>query len=453
MKRRRFLKTSAAATVSAATGPFVFTSRNSLAAAKGVSANSMVNHVSIGTNGKAFSDASLIANHPHTHLVAAADVDLAQTSKLKAAFPHIRIYQDWRELFEKEGEKFDSVNVSTPDHMHGLAMLSAMAHGKHVYGQKPLCGTVHEARLVAQAARKTGLVTQMGNQRASDRSNRLAVKLIQQGFIGKVVEIHSFCAKSWGDTEPLPRRTDPVPDSLNWDLWLGVNEPRPYLDGYYHPKNWRRRIGFGVGNMGDMGCHIFHPWFKAIRPAPPLSVRSSGPAPNKTSWPERFQIEYVFPGTAMTAGKTFKATWYDGDLRPPTEIQDLVGGPEKIPGQGSIVIGEAGTLLIPHAENGDITLYPKERFAPFRMPDVRGTSDEHYLQFIDAILGKVQSTRSNFPYAAQMTEAVLLGTIAAFYPGKRLDWNDRTMAFSNLPPANHHLCRHYRKGWTLPVLG
>jgi predicted dehydrogenase len=265
------------------------------------------------------------------------------------------------------------------------------------------------------------------------------------------VEVHSFCAKSWGDPDPLPNRTDPIPGSLDWNLWLGVNEHRPYLEGYYHPKNWRRRLGFGVGNMGDMGCHIFHPWFKALRPAAPISVTSKGPAPGKDSWPERFHIEYLFPGTEMTAGKTFKATWYDGDIRPPDHIQDLVGGAAKVPGQGSIVVGEEGAVLIPHAENPQIALHPIDRFAPFKGPGAPGTSDEHYLQFIDAILGKVKTTRSNFPYAAQMTEAVLLGTIASFYPGERLDWNASSLSFPNKPLANHHLCRQYRKGWTLPA--
>ncbi len=410
-------------------------------------------HASFGAGGMARSDLTEITRHPSVQFVAVADVEPAKADDLKKKFPELRVYQDWRELLDKEKE-LTSVNVSTPDHMHAPIAMSAMRRGLHVYGQKPLTHDIYETRQVTEFARDKKLVTQMGIQIHSSNVYRQAVQLVQTGAIGKVKEVHTWSSKKWGDTAPKPTRIDPVPPGFNWDLWLGVCVERPFIgNGWYHPGNWRKRLDFGTGTFGDMGCHIYDPVFKALALTAPLSVRSEGPAPNDHSWATDAVIQYVFPGTQFTEGKTVRVTWYDGDQRPPTEIQDLVRNknapaekPWKLVDQGSIVIGTKGVLLIPHVDRPK--LFPVEQYAGFEMPKTE--SANHWHQFVDAILRK-DKTQANFDYAGPLTEAVLLGSVATRFPNTTLEWNAKKMTF-NVKDANQYVRRKYRKGWEVKGL-
>ena len=265
-----------------------------------------------------------LVRHPKAKLVCVAEVDSARLDQLKAKYPDPRVYADWRQMLAKEKHNLDAVCVGTPDHMHAPMAMSAMRLGLHVYQQKPMAHSVHEVHMLTAMARKKNLVTQMGIQIHSNREYKTAVELIQTGAIGKIKEVHSFSEKKWGDSDLLPQRTDPVPATLNWDHWIGVAQPRPFISDVYHPLNWRKRIDFGTATFGDMGCHILDPVFGALGLAAPLSVRSEGAAPNGQSWALHSVIHYVFPGTPVTEGKTVPITWYDGDARPPAEIQALV---------------------------------------------------------------------------------------------------------------------------------
>ena len=169
-------------------------------------------------------------------------------------------------------------------------------------------------------------MTQMGIQVSSDFTERFAVHFMQSGVLGKIKEVHTFSDKQWGDMNPLPAREDKVPESLNWDLWLGPAAERPYLDGVYHPGNWRKRRDFGTGTLGDMGCHIFSSWFRGLDLTMPKTVKSTGPQPDKDSWALNGRVEYLFPGTKYTEGSEVRVTWYDGPgSRPPQAVADLVG--------------------------------------------------------------------------------------------------------------------------------
>ena len=278
-----------------------------------------LNHASFGASGMALADLRAIAESKHVRLVAVADVDLNRVGEVKSLFPDVKIYQDWRELLDKE-RHLDSVNVSTPDHMHAPIALSAIERGLHVYGQKPLTQTVYEARQVARASRDKRVVTQMGIQIHSDPVHKAVVAIVHDGAIGKVKEVHSWSGKSWGDRAPRPDRSDPVPQGLDWDHWLGVAASRPFISGYYHPGEWRKRLDFGTGTFGDMGCHILDPVFAALALTAPFSVRSEGGAPNEDSWGLDSEVHYVFPGTPHTAAEV-SLTWYDGDARPPAEVK------------------------------------------------------------------------------------------------------------------------------------
>ncbi|HVV71600.1 MAG TPA: Gfo/Idh/MocA family oxidoreductase, partial [Verrucomicrobiae bacterium] len=269
------------------------------------SPNSVVRHASFGANGMAWADLTEFSKFKSFELAAVAEVDLSRTAEVRKKFPQARIYQDWRMLLDKEAKRIDSVNVSTPDHMHAPIGMSALQLGKHVYGQKPLAHDLYEVRKLTEYACTSGAVTQMGIQIHATSHYRLAKLLIQGGAIGRVKEVHSWCPKSWGDPNPQPDRSDPVPPTFAWDLWLGVCARRPFIgDTYYHPANWRKRLDFGTGTFGDMGCHIFDPVFDSLDLSAPISVRSEGAAPNQWNWALDSKIHYLFPGTFYTAERT-----------------------------------------------------------------------------------------------------------------------------------------------------
>jgi predicted dehydrogenase len=330
--------------------------------------------------------------------------------------------------------------------MHAPMAMSAIQLGLHVYVQKPLTHDIYEARRLRAMARKKKLVTQMGIQVHSSREYRTAVEVIRSGAIGKVKEVHSWSEKKWGDPDALPDRADPIPAALNWDQWLGVAEPRPYLSGYYHPSNWRKRIDFGTATFGDMGCHILDPVFGSLQLTAPVAVRSEGPAPNQHSWALNAVIHYTFPGTPLTEGKTVQITWYDGDERPPKEVQALLGS-RRLPGQGSIFIGTSGVMLLPHTAMP--VLLPQDQFKDFAMPKMEAVN--HYHQFVNAVLGKDKASAA-FDYSGPLTEAVLLGPVASRFPKTTLEWNAGKMKFKNSPEASRLIRRKYRAGWKVKGL-
>jgi predicted dehydrogenase len=434
--RRRFLAQTAALGFSA---PFFI--RNLRAAPP----SETVRHASFGAGGMAHADLSAIASHKNVRLAAVADVDLARCEQVKKEHPEVRIYQDWRELLDKEEKNLDSVNVSTPDHMHAPIGMSALQRGLAVYGQKPLTHDVFESRRLTEVAREKKLVTQMGIQVHSSTEYRTAVKLVQEGAIGLVKAVHTWSNKKWGDPAPLPERRDPVPAGFDWDQWLGVVSERPFIGGgYYHPGNWRKRLDFGTGTFGDMGCHIYDPVFKALALTAPLSVKSEGPQPNATNWANDAVVHYTFPGTKFTASDKVTVTWYDGDQRPPQEVLSLLGKTE-IPGQGSIFLGTKGIMVLPHVSM-PILLGEAKDYAVTRADGVN-----HWHQFVDAVRGE-GSTSAGFDYSGPLTESILLGGIASRFPQETLEWTAEQLQFQNSAAATQLVRRTYRKGWEVPGL-
>lgn len=435
--RRRFLSAAGAALAAPAFIPNL----------RAASPNGKVRHASFGAAGMALADLESLSASPHFELVAVADVDKRAFAKIKEKWPQAKLYQNWCELLAQEGDKIDSVNVSTPDHMHAPIGAACLELGKHVYGQKPLTQNLAECRFVTELARKKGVVTQMGIQASSEFNERFAVHIMQNGVIGKIKEVHTFSDKEWGDMNPTPEREDTPPAEFDWDLWLGPAETRPYIEGFYHPGNWRKRRDFGTGTLGDMGCHIFSSWMRGLALGSPIRVTSTGPAPNKDSWAINGRVEYVFPGTQYTEGGEVKITWYDGKARPPQEVAALVGG--KLPGQGSVIIGTEGAILFGHMSRP--LLYPREKFTSFRYPKLEPR--DHWLEFIDAIrAGGKANASANFDYAGPLTEAVLLGCLASIFPNQPLEWDGATMKFKNFPEADKFVKRTYRKGWEIPGL-
>lgn len=438
--RREFLRRAAVTAAGLWAAPYV------TSGLRAASPNEMLLHASFGTSGMAHSDIQGITRGGRARLVAVADVDLNKAQALKKQFPDVKIYQDWRELLDKE-KSIDSVNVTVPDHMHAAMAMSAMQLGKHVYCQKPLTHDIYEARRLTEFARQKKLVTQMGIQIHSSSTYREAVRIIQDGTIGKVKEVHAWSNKAWGDPSPRPDRTDPVPDGFNWDSWLGTAAARPFIgDAYYHPGNWRKRLDFGTGTFGDMGCHIYDPVFKALDLTAPISLRSDGPAPNQWNWAINARIEYVFPGTQFTEGKTVKVTWYDGDERPPKEVQPPLGD-DKLPDQGSLFIGTKGVMMLPHIARAQ--LFPEKDFENWTRP--KATENDHWQQFVEACRGNGQ-TAANFDYAGPLTETILLGSVATRFPKTTMQWDAKKLKFTNVSEANQYIRRQYRKGWEVKGL-
>lgn len=435
--RRSFLKTLGTA---AAAAPFL--TRNLLAQ----SPSTTLRHASVGVGGMGWSDLTQFAGHPKFKLVAFCDVDAKQIERAQKKFPDARPYRDWRVMLDKEAKNLDSINVATPDHMHAPIAVSAMQLGKHVYGQKPLAHDIYEVRRMSEIARQKKVVTQMGIQIHSAAAYRIGVSVLRSGTIGKIKAVHSWCPKSWGDPTPRPDRSDPIPANLDWDFWLGVCAERPFIgDAYYHPANWRKRLDFGTGTFGDMGCHIFDPVFNALELTAPLSVRSEGPPPNQWNWALDSKIHYQFPGTKFTAEKTLPVTWYDGASKPPADVIALLEK-DPLPDSGSIFVGTEGTMALPHIARPQ--LYPDAKFTNFTYPDLKEL--DHWGSFVNACLGEGQTT-AHFGYAGPLTEAVLLGGVASRFPQTTMDWNPRKLKLS-VSEANHFIRRKYRKGWRVKGL-
>jgi predicted dehydrogenase len=401
-------------------------------------------HASFGASGMAWSDIRSLTASKHVKLVAVAEVDLSRVALVKKHYPDARIYQDWRQLLDKEKD-LHSVNVSTPDHMHAPITMSAMLRGLNVYTQKPLTQTIYEARQLARVARDRKLVSQMGIQIHSHHVHRTVVATIQAGAIGKVKEVHSWSSKRWGDSKPRPRRTDPVPKSLAWDFWLGVAAERPFIKDYYHPGEWRKRLDFGTGTFGDMGCHILDPVHAALALTSPKSVLSEGGAAGEDSWGLDSQVRYVFPATKYTT-PTLTLTWYDGSKRPGAAVTDLLGK-HKLSDQGSIYVGTAGVLYSPYI--ADPVLLPEEKFKDYKVPRQKG--EDHYLQFVEACRGN-GTTSTPFSYSGPLTESVLLGCLATRFPKTTLKWDAEKLQITGSKGANALVRRRYRKGWEVDQL-
>lgn len=436
--RRRFLQTAAGTALAA---PYL----GWKSTASGQSPAKDLRFANFGAGGRAWSDLTAMAKVENTTLVAAADVDTVRSANFHKTYPDTPFYTDWRKLLDEKADEIDAVVIGTPDHMHAPIAMAAMQLGKHVYAEKPMSRTLHEARRLKEFAAENGLATQMGNQLASGSGNRTAVRLLREGIVGKVTGVHSMNPKSWGSMDPLPEATEEPPETLSWDDWIGVGKYRKYIPREFAPGNWRKRIGYGTGTLGDMGCHIYHPWFMGLNQPVTLTVTSHGPGPvDADSWPLNAKVHHRMKGNDQTDGD-FDFTWYDGTQLPPAEVAAVVGGAENVPRSGSIVIGTKGALVIPHGGAGTPTLYrdgvlSEETFQPEE-------SEDHHANFAAAVRGDIKKARCHFDYSGPMTEAVLLGTVAMLLPGEELQWNDKAGKFKGSKKANALIHETYREGW------
>jgi len=438
--RRTFLKQITAAGVA---GPFIFPRLGFANKPSG-----LLQHAGIGVGGQGAYDLDCINQSGKVKVYALCDIDEETLNKAAQRYPEARLYRDWREMFEKEAGNIDSVNVSTPDHMHAPAAMTAIRNNIHVYCEKPLTHEVYEARRLTLAARKHGVATQMGIQIHAHEFYRTAVKWLQDGAIGKVKEWHSWCGAVYTTADKKrPAGEDPIPPNVDWNLWLGVAPARPYKKDIYHPFKWRCWRDFGGGATGDFGCHIFDPVFTALHIGAPISILCQAECVSEEVYPAWTFAQYVFPGNDMTVGQTIRGTWLDGGKKPDVALSPHLPQGHELPPSGSMLIGEEGTLIIPHV--GPPHLYPEEKFKDYPKPELE--PKDHYHEFVEAALGNTVAG-ANFDFSGPMAEAVLLANVANRFPGKTLRWNSQRLKFDNNSEATEFLRRRYRKGWEVKGL-
>jgi predicted dehydrogenase len=404
----------------------------------------------IGLGGMGMADLDAISSHASVDVVALCDVDSTALDRAKALHPNAKTYADYRILLKELEDEIDAVIVSTPDHTHAPASMMAMKMNKPVYCQKPLTHHVSEARSMRKLAEKKNLVTQMGIQVHSFYDYKLATLLIQSGVIGKVHTVRAWSPKDWGYDGPEPTGSDPVPATLDWNLWQGTAPERPYKEGYYHPGNWRKVMDYGCGTLGDMGVHIFDTPYNALKLDVPRTIINECRQPTGFGFPANNVVTYEFPGTEYTA-ESLKWVWYDG-IGAPAAHEDLkLPNGDPLPDQGAMFMGEKGRLLLPHFQqlprkivDGKYVEMDIESFNLGKpVKDYDAESKKHYHQFVDACLGNGECS-APFSYASRLTETILLGVIAGRFPNQTLHWDSKKAKFAE-KEANEFLDGKYRK--------
>ena len=441
MKKREFLKRAAALTsLVALPSPVWSLDREKIKIAQ------------IGVGGMGAQDLNFISSHSQVEIVGLCDVDSLALDNVKKIYPNALLYSDYRIMLKEMENQIDAVQISTPDHTHAPAAIMAMNLNKHVYCQKPLTHNPEEARSMIRTAEERNLITQMGIQVHSFYDYKLATILIKEGIIGKVKKVRAWTNGNSGYDGTAPIGNDPIPESLNWNLWLGTSKKRPYKEGYYHPSQWRKVIDYGCGTLGDMGVHILDTPYNALELDFPITIKNECREFNGFGFPTKSTVTYNFPGTAYTTDN-INLVWTDGQF-PLTEKDLILPQQDKLPLQGSMFIGERGKLLLPHFmqeprlivkgeyKKIDISKYPEalKLKKPYR--DYNLDAKVHYHEFVDACLGKTDCS-TPFSYSGRLTEIVLLGVIAGRFPNRLLKWDKENFKFEE-SEVNQFLGSKYR---------
>ena len=347
-----------------------------------------------------------------------------------------RAYSDYRQLLENED--VDAVMIATPDHMHAVITMAALRRGKHVFCEKPLTWSVYEARQVAQAARTAGVATQMGNQGQASEEARLTCEFIADGAIGAVREVRVWSPArfwAWPTWQGRPAETPPVPEGLDWDLWLGPAPDRPYHPAY-HPWVWRNWWDFGTGLLGDLGCHKLSTVFKALKLEHPTRIEASCTKMDSEIYPLGVIARFDFPARGDMPPLTL--TWYDGGLQPRVP-RDLEPGRRM---SDVIYLGDSGTLM-------GHRLIPETKMQSYgRPPTILPRSPGHLKEWVDACRGGPPAGSNFVDHAGLLTETCMLGNVA-LRAGKPIDWDGPNLRITNDETANRLLHREYRPGWEL----
>lgn len=453
----------------AAMAAFTVVPRSVLGGAGNTPPSRKINLAFIGTGGQGIVNLKRLLDFPEIRVIAVCDVNevsdysefyfggtagreparqIAEQAYAKqqpsGAYKGVDTYTDFRQMLQ-DRKDIDAVLVATPDHVHAVASMAAMKLGKHVYCEKPLTNTVYESRKLGEAVRLYKVATQMGNQGQASEGTRLMCEWIWDGAIGPVREVLAWTDRPggrWPQGVERPTETPPVPKTLNWDMWLGLAPYRPYHP-IYMPFRWRGWCDFGTGALGDMGCHVLDPVFRALKLGHPTTVSAECTAFNRDSYPSASTIYYEFP--ARGDMPPVKLTWYDGG-RLPQRPEELEAG-RRMPESGTIFVGDKGKI-ISDEYSGAPRIIPETKMKAYKVPPkTLPRSIGHHNEWVEACKGG-KPAGSNFEFASLMTQVVLLGNVA-LRAGKKLSWDGPNMKVTNVPEANEYLHRPYRGGWTL----
>ena len=443
LSRRDFM--GAAAAVAA----FTIVPRHVLGARGRSSANGKLNIAGIGVGGRGAGDLKAVESE---NIVALCDVDWNKAKDTFKRYPKAKRYKDFRIMLEKEAKNIDAVVIGTPDHIHAPAAIMAMKMDKHVYCEKPMAHTIYEARRMAEVADETGVVTQMGNQGHGGKGLRLYYEFIKDGAIGTVREVHVWTdragvpgGKSWwpqGVGRPTDRPS--VPDTLDWNLWLGPAKWRPYHPDYV-PFKWRGWYDFGCGALGDMAVHNADPAFFSLDLGVPIAVEAETSPVNNETFPKWSIITYYFG--AKGKRPAVKMVWYDGSKLPPRPPELEEG--RRLGSNGILFVGDKGKLLGPsHA--GAPRLIPESRMKEYgKPPEMLPRSIGHHAEWIQACKdNNPKGALGGFAYSGPFTEALLVGNLAVRL-GRRVEWDTDTMRSPNAPEADNYVTKFYRVGWSI----
>jgi predicted dehydrogenase len=443
IERRDWLK--AAAVVSAGA---MIVPRHVVGGPRHVAPSEKLNLAGIGIGGMGAGNLRQLETE---NIVALCDVDPTYAAGTVKRYPQARFFTDYRKLLDEQ-KNLDGVVIATPDHTHAVISAAAMRAGKHVYCQKPLTHDVWESRELARIARETKVATQMGIQGHSGEGLRLVTEWVASGLIGEVREVDSWCSltyypwghaswsSAWGER---PKETPPVPQGLDWDLWIGPARMRPYHRAY-HPRTWRCWWDFGCGMMGDRGAHTFDPVVTALKLGAPESIDATTCGNTPEVHPLSAVITFRFP--ARHGLPPVKLTWYEGTRPPrPLELEDGRQMPRE---GGSLIKGTKGTIMcgvygespriIPEKKMREIKLPQKT------LPRVHGSHEQDWVRACKT----GEPAGADFAYSGPLTETCLLGNVAKRMD-TRIEWDAANCRITNLPEANQYVRTEYRKGWSL----
>jgi len=442
LSRREFMGAAGAA------AGLLIVPRYVLAASGETPPSDKLNIASIGVCGMGGGDVHDVSKG--NNMVAMCDVDQNRAAGSFKNFPDARKFKDFRKMFDEMEKKIDAVTVSTPDHFHAVAAIAAIKRKKHVYCQKPLAHSVGEVRALMKAAKENNVVTQLGNQGHSFESCRLLVEWVRGGVIGNVHTIMCGCeaVNSGLDNLERARAGEPVPENLDWDLWLGPAQERPYSRAYM-PGSWRGWVPFGNGTIGDWICHVVDPVFWALDLGAPSTVQAEtgdwDPKAQGDAYPKGDIITFEF---AAKGGRgPVKLVWHSGTQKIP-RAKELE--PDRKPVvTGAYVYGDKGVIMYGSHGAGGVRVIPEAAMKAAKLPEKTiPRAREHHEDWLQAI-HEGKKSGSDFSYGGPLTELALVGIIAMKMKGRKLEWDGPAMKFTNCPEANALLDPPYRKGWTL----
>ncbi|MHC4168447.1 MAG: Gfo/Idh/MocA family protein [Planctomycetota bacterium] len=443
----------------AAAAAFSVVPRHVLGGAGNTAPSEKVNVAIIGTGGQGIVNMKQLFNEPDARVAALCDINeksdysmfyYGGTAGLKPALQLVTkrygrpcpTYRDYNEMLESED--IDAVLVATPDHSHAMVVLDAIAKGKHVYCEKPLCRTVYETRIVTEAARKAGVATQLGNFGHSSEDIRLACEWIWDGAIGDVHDVHAWTdtgARRWTGLTGRPKETPRVPAGFDWARWLEPVPPRPYHPDYA-PVRWRAWWQFGSGTIGDFACHHLDPAFWALKldQASTFSVEASSYGTTEETCPAASLIYFDFPARAGMG--PVRITWYEGGLMPPRPAELEAG--RTLGGNGIIFVGTKGAIL-GEGWSRSPRIIPETKMRAYRKPPkTLARVNGHHRDWLDACKGKGAAS-NNFDYSGPLTEFTLMGNVA-LRAGKKLEFDWKKMRVTNARDADKYVKPKYRQG-------